>query len=1008
MPSRKESTKKPDRPADVQPADADAPVSGTGFPIVGMGASAGGLAALEAFLSAIPRDTATGIAYVFVQHLSPDHASILGELVKRNTSMQVCEVTDGLVVEPDKLYLIPPNRDMALINGTLQLLDPTVTRGVRLPIDFFFRSLAQDQRARAICVVLSGTGTDGTLGARAVKGEGGMVIAQDPESTEYDGMPSSVIATGVVDHILRPEEMPAQIFAYVQQLFSTQQRLPLYPPISADTLKKICLVVRAQTGHDFSGYKENTIARRIARRMALQQIGDMEQYLRYLQNSRDETESLFRDLLIGVTNFFRDSEAFAAFQQKAIPHLFENKEPGSTIRAWVCGCSTGEEAYSIALLCQEYMDAVERQYNVQIFATDIDDAAINLARTGLFPASIAVDVSSERLARHFMMESGNISYRVKKSIRDMVIFSKQDVIKDPPFSRVDLVSCRNLLIYMGTELQKMLIPLFHYSLNPNGILFLGTSESIGEYSTLFATLDRKWKIYMRRQDFSPVPRFTVPTMTARVVEPPGGSVMAKPGSSRQRPVDLRALTEHALLAHFGQAAVLVNAHGDIRFIHGRTGKYLEPAQGTASINLLNMAREGLRRELTTALHKAVTRNESVVQDNLRVRTNGDFVSARLTVQPLPLSGEPDEPQLYLIVLEEMPAASLPAREVPAQGAEQSADSTVDTRLVALERELAAKEEYLQSTLEEMETTNEELRSTNEELQSVNEELQSTNEELETSKEELQSVNEELATVNAELQAKVAELSRANNDMNNLLAGTGIGTLFVDHQLSITRFTPAITQVINLIQSDIGRPVRHFVSNLVGYSSLIDDVKAVLNDLIPREAEVQTNAGTWYLMRIRPYRTLDNVIEGAVITFVDITERRQAESTVRAQLAEIASYYDSAPIGLAVLDSELRIVRNNARMAEIYGFPPGEHVGKPIAAISRDLAEYAERIAAQVRSTGQAVIEQRVTGETDVEPGNRRIWQTGWYPLKVDGDAITGYSIIMYEAAERDLHKDGDT
>ena len=930
---------------------------------------------------------------------------MLGELITRYTSMTVREVTDGMRVEPDNVYLIPPNHDMAFLNGTLQLLPPTTAHGLRLPIDFFFRSLAQDQHSRAIAIILSGTGTDGTLGARAIKGEGGMIMAQDPDSAEFEGMPANVIATGIVDYILFPADMPAQLFAYANRLFGRQlQSLGTSTPRLADTINKICIVIRSQTGHDFSQYKSNTVIRRVGRRMALQQVDNMEGYLRFLRNSPAEIEALFQDLLIGVTSFFRDPEAFEALTKKAFPRLFDNKEPADTVRVWIGGCSTGEEAYSIAMLLHEYLMANQLQQKVQIFATDIDREAISQARVGLFPSSIAADVPAAYLTRYFVLEPGGAHYRIKKSIRDMLVFSEQDLIKDPPFSRVDLISCRNVLIYMKAELQRKLIPLFHYALNPDGILFLGTSESAGEHTSLFAILDRKWKIFARQHDMARVPSLLLTSVVPGTIHPSGSGEMTKSRKLQEEPLDLRRLTQDALLSHFGHTGILVNSRGDIRFIHGRTGKYLEPAPGDASVNILTMAREGLRRELTTALHKAVTRHETVSSTGLRIRTNGDTITARLTVKPISLPGESGDPQLFLVLLEEGPPILPAKKELAGNNDAQSADG-VDARIAGLEHELAAKEDYLQSTLEEMETANEELRSTNEELQSVNEELQSTNEELETSKEELQSVNEELATVNAELQAKVTELSRANNDMNNLLAGTGIGTLFVDHQLRITRFTPAITQVLNLIQSDIGRPIGHVVPNFIGYDRLVDDIKAVLDDLQPREATVKTNTGAWYLMRMRPYRTLDNVIEGAVVSFVDITERRRAEITVRTQLAEITSYYDNAPIGLAVLDSELRFVRINKRIAEINGFPPGEHIGKPIIAITPDLAEHAGRMAEQVRATGEAVIDQRVSGETDAEPGIRRIWQTGWYPLKDDDGTITGYSMIMYELADRDLHKD---
>ena len=503
-----------EHPVATEPAAAEELGIGSkaGFPIVGIGASAGGLAAFEAFFSGMPTDHNSGMAFVLVQHLAPDHKSILTDLVKRYTQMQVFEVEDGMAVQPNCTYIIPPNRDMAFLAGTLQLLEPAAPRGLRLPIDFFFRSLAQDQHERAICIVLSGTGSDGTLGLRAVKGEGGMVMAQNPESTEHDGMPRSAIATGLVDFVLPPAEMPAQLIAYVAHAFGRTPR-PVSPPFpkAADALKKIFILLRAQTGHDFSQYKQNTVNRRVERRMAVHQIEQLGEYVRYLQRTPAEIEALFRDLLIGVTSFFRDREAFAALQEQVIPRLFVGKASGAAIRIWVPGCSTGEEAYSLAMLLQEQMEALKQSFKLQVFATDLDRQAIEQARAGVYPASIAADVSPERLTRFFSQEPDNGAYRIQKVLRDILVFSEQDVIKDPPFSRLDLISCRNLMIYMGGDLQKKLIPLFHYALNPGGVLFLGTSETVGEFADLFATLDRKSKLYQRKR--------TAPAHTAR---PSGG------------------------------------------------------------------------------------------------------------------------------------------------------------------------------------------------------------------------------------------------------------------------------------------------------------------------------------------------------------------------------------------------------------------------------------------------------------------------------------------------------
>jgi two-component system CheB/CheR fusion protein len=921
----KPETPAPEEQQPVTPAETPAETRSS-FPIVGIGASAGGLAAFEAFFSGMPANIDPGMAFVLVQHLAPDHKSILSDLVKRYTRMQVFEVEDGMAVKPNCAYIIPPNRDMALLNGALQLLEPAAPRGHRLPIDFFFRSLAQDQHERAICIVLSGTGSDGTLGARAVKGEGGMAMAQNPASTEYDGMPRSAIATGLMDYVLPPAEMPAQLIAYARHAFGKTLR-PVHAPTpkGEDALKKIAVLLRAQTGHDFSLYKQSTITRRVGRRMAVQQIERLDGYVRYLQHTPAEVEALFRDLLIGVTSFFRDPQAFEALQEQVIPRLFDHQHAGAGVRVWVPGCSTGEEAYSIAMLLQEHRQDLKQNLKVQVFATDIDRQAIEQARAGVYPASIAADVSPQRLGRFFSLEADGGAYRIHKGIRDLLVFSEQDVIQDPPFSRLDLISCRNLLIYMGGELHKELIPLFHYALNPGGVLFLGTSETVGGFTDLFATLDRKSRLYQRKEDsysaHRPAMRQFLPPMTEAEAAPrPPGEA---PGENR---LPLREWTERALLQQYAPVGALVDEHGDILYLHGRTGQYLEPAPGEAGMNVLKMAREGLRRELATALHQAVARQEPVRRAGLRVKTNGEFTTVHLTVQPV--AAGPDaaaERKLFLVILEQATSSEMerpvkPATVTAGQGAGQAA-ADVDARIEALKRELRAKDEYLQTTNEELETSNEELKSSNEEMQSVNEELQSTNEELETSKEELQSVNEELSTVNVELQQKVADLSRANNDINNLLANTGIGTIFVDHQLRIQRFTPAVTQVINLILSDVGRPVGHIVSNLVGYDGLVADVQAVLDNLAPKEVEVQTLAGAWFLLRIRPYRTLENVIEGAVITFTDISEVIKAREALRESesLRRLAVVVRDAHDAITVQDLEGRILAWNPAAERMYGW-----------------------------------------------------------------------------------------
>jgi two-component system CheB/CheR fusion protein len=932
--------------------------------VVGIGASAGGLAAFEAFFSGMPVDADPGMAFVLVQHLAPDHKSILTELIRRYTRMQAFEVEDGMVVQPNCAYIIPPNRDMAFLNGALQLLEPSAPRGQRLPIDFFFRSLAQDQRERAIGIVLSGTGSDGALGVRAIKGEGGMVIAQTPESTEFDGMPRSAIATGLVDYELAPAAMGAQLIAYASRAFGhTRQPVALDSTRTEGSLKKIFVLLRAQTGHDFSQYKPSTINRRIERRMAVHQIDGLDSYIRYLQQTPIEVESLFRDLLIGVTSFFRDPEVFRVLEEQVIPQLFEGKPAGAVVRVWSAGCSTGEEAYSIAILLHERIEALKQNYTVQFFATDIDSRAIATARAGVYPGSIAADISPERLARFFSVEPGNTSYRVHKGLRDMMVFSEQDLIKDPPFSKLDLLSCRNLLIYLGADLQKRMIPLFHYALKKGGILVLGTSEGIGEYVRQFTVLDRQAKVYQRKEDFSGMEHATLGRFVPRPV--PTDALTPRDASKTTSPgkLPLRELAERALLQQLAPASAVVNGHGDILYLHGRTGMYLEPAPGeTGTSNILKMAREGLRHELTRALHRAVGSNSIVRSPGLHVKTNGHYTWMNLTVCPVRADASAiQESTLYLVILEDAPPPERQREQptpLPSGGGSPDAAADSEARIAALLDELHAKDEILQSAHEQLESSNEELKSSNEEMQSVNEELQSTNEEMETSKEELQSVNEELGTVNSELQTKVADLSRANNDMSNLLAGTGIGTVFVDHQLRILRFTPSASAIINLIPTDVGRPVGHIVSNLIDYNSLVADVQTVLSTLIPKEVTVQTRASAWYTMRILPYRTLDNVIEGAVISFVDVTESVQTKESLRKanELLRLAVVVRDAHDAITVQDLSGRTLAWNPGAVRMYGWSEAEAL----------LMNVRERIPPELRESALGKLQQ-LSREEILEP-----------------------------------------
>ena len=869
-----------------QTKGAGPPKKTGGFPIVGLGASAGGLEALEAFFSHMPPDS--GIGFVIIQHLSPKHKSIMGSLLAKDTKMEVLEIKDGIKVQPNHVYLNPPNKNVVIINGTLQLMEPVKTGSINLPIDCFFRSLAEEMGEKAICVILSGTATDGTLGLKAVKGGGGLSMVQDPDSAKYDGMPRSAIATGIVDFILPVEKIPAELVRYVKAPYiGPPKKIIATDDQFGNYIQKIFVMIRSATGHDLSHYKQTTIRRRIERRMAIHQVNRIADYVKYLQQTPPEIDILFKDMLIGVTNFFRDPAAFEVLKKQVLPALIKNKRPDSSIRIWSVGCSTGEEAYSMAILFSEAMEMLKQHFNIQIFASDIDAQAIDYARLGVYPDSIAADVPQERLNQYFIKEDN--SYTLRKQIRDMIVFAVQNVIKDPPFSKIDFVSCRNLLIYMDNELQKKVLPLYHYTLNPDGILFLGTSETIGEFTNLFQPLDSKQKIFKRKEFF-----------LERAVDYPGMPFYHGPrldtSDDKKVPVeiDVQNVAEKVILENFALPGVLVNQKYEIVHFMGKTDRYLEPPVGKASFNILSMAREGLRFKLGSALHNAVRQKRPTMYKALRIKYSGEFRTIDLTVRPLvEFAAKPG----YLLVMFD---DKTPHEISVGKNGEKDATDPV---IVSLEHELESTKEHLQTTIEEMETSNEELKSTNEELQSVNEELQSTNEELETSKEELQSTNEELVTVNTELQNKVDELSQMNNDINNLLGSTEIGTIFLDTRLNIKRFTPATTKLFNLIQTDLDRPISDITAK-IRYDNLEKDAKNVLDTLSIQEAEVICQAGNWYSMRIAPYRTLENVIDGVVITFVDITRIKQTEDALRLSEKHLGIWNRITEIFLTISDDAM--------------------------------------------------------------------------------------------------------
>ena len=834
-------------------------------PIVAIGASAGGLEAIEGFFANTPSNIQ--IAFVIIQHLSPDHKSIMGSLLAKYTKIKVVDIRDGMKVRPGYIYLNPPNRDVSIINGKFSLAEPTQPRGVRLAIDYFFRSLAQEQGDKSICIILSGTGTDGTLGLKAIKDAGGLAMVQEEKQARYDNMPRSAIDTGLVDFVLPVEKMTAELIKYLKhpyiigekKLSPTNEKVDSY-------LQKIFILIRAGTGHDFSQYKINTIRRRVERRMAVHQINKMSEYVAYLQKNPAEIKTLFRDFLITVTNFFRDDKAFKALYEKVILPLAKHKPNESNFRIWVAGCATGEEAYSIAIMLAEAMKTVKKHFNVQIFATDIDAGAIEFARMGVYPNSIAADVSTERLKNFFLKDEN--AYRIKKEIREMVVFATQNIIKDAPFSKLDLVCCRNVLIYMNSVLQKKILPLFYYTLNLHGFLFLGTSESVGEFGDFFSPVDTKWKIFKRQQaeirgQLNP----SVPFL-AEIVERSKETKQPEPDV-----VNIRQMAERSILQEYAPPCVLIDHSLNVVYFHGDTAKYFTMPTGEPSFNLLKIAREDLRYKLNSIIEKCQKENKAVRSKNIKLMSDSNILTINIQVKPI-------SDQLYkngfmMVTFESIQTPS----ERSSKNKNIQTQASIEPRVAALEQELQSTKEYLHTTIEELETSNEELKSTNEELQSTNEELQSTNEELETSREELQSTNEELETVNTELQNKVEQLSDVNNDLNNLLGCTEIATIFLDNDIHIKRFTPKAADIFKLINSDVGRPISDIAHNLL-YEDMVKDAEEILKNLGKLDKEIQAKNGIWYLMRILPYRTMDNAIDGVVVTFVDISKQKKAEEILK--------------------------------------------------------------------------------------------------------------------------------
>ena len=915
------------------------------FPIVGIGASAGGLEAFTELLKHLPADT--GMGYVLVQHLDPQHESTLTHLLARATTMRVCEVTQNLRVEPNVIYVIPPNAQMAIVGGVLKLTPRGTVRGATRSIDFFFEALAQDQRERAVGVVLSGTASDGTLGLEAIKAEGGMTLAQD-ETAKYDSMPRSAIAAGCVDFVLAPRAIAAELARIAKHpliaiagadaasaMHSEVEReadqhddqdAPLAsgghgtprtgsqqakreaavtadsPAAGGDAFKKVLLLLRNHCGVDFSLYKSNTIQRRVMRRLILNKHQTLAEYAIFLKGNGKELDALYSDVLISVTSFFRNPEAFDTLKQKVFPQLLAQRNRDEPVRVWVLGCSTGQEAYSLAMTFAEAATDEPHAAKLQIFATDLNEALLDKARHGLYSMSLAQDVSPERLRRFFVEEQGG--YRVIRSLREQVVFARQNVMSDPPFSRMDLIACRNLLIYLEPDLQKKIFPAFHYALKPGGFLFLGASESIGQFTELFAPADKKQKIFCKKA--APTPAFRLPLPSARESQPsPGQRASALTRApllpdAVQGEFNAQREADRISVSQFAPPGVLINAEGQVLQFRGATGAYLTPPTGKASFDVLKMAREGLMLPLRAAINKAKRDKKPVRREGLRVGHDGDARATTLQIIPLRNINE----QCFLILFEDADATSN-QRAVVTASPPVAAKREVASRIAELERELTETREYLQSIQEQNEAANEELQASSEEVQSANEELQSINEELETSKEELESSNEELTTINDEIVSRNSELNRSNADLNNVLVGMQTAILILSRDLTIRRFTPAAEKIFNLLAGDVGRGFGGIRHNL-DVSDLERLLAEVIDTVSLREREVQDKNGRWYMLRARPYVTLDNKIDGIVLVLNDIDALKRTESQAEVARDYAQAILRAAPVPFLVLRADLRV------------------------------------------------------------------------------------------------------
>jgi two-component system CheB/CheR fusion protein len=862
----------PPDPGPPAPHPEDPP--GLPFLVAGVGASAGGLDAYSELLGELPPKP--GLSLVLVSHLDPDHKSHLPEILARVSKIPVREVKEGMRVEVDHVYVIPPGTNMALVDGHLTLTPRGPRAVAHMPVDHLFRSLSDIQKSRAVGVVLSGNGSDGAIGLQTIKGVGGLTFAQDEKTARYPGMPRAAVLDGNVDHVMRPREIARELVRIAGHPYARQTEAPAPVAPEGDPIADIIDLLRNRTSVDFTHYKQTTIRRRILRRMALRNLADPREYLEILRGDAGEVQSLYQDFLIRVTQFFRDPEAFAALKEKVFPALVNERSAGTPVRVWVAGCATGEEVYSLAILLLEYLDTRPEHPAVKILATDLNEAALEKARTGVYLDNIEIDVSPERLRRFFVRVEGH--YQISKAVRELCVFSRHNLAADPPFSRLDLVCCRNVLIYMDAALQRRVMPLLHYSLNPKGFLFLGTSENVGGAADLFDVVDTKNRIFARNS-VSSLPLEFTPHLSPEGRPRPIGR---EDGTPLWTALDVQKEADRVLLARYAPVGVVADETMTVLQFRGRTAPYLEPAPGMASLDLFRMLREGLLAEVRAAVNQAKTDNVVVARDGLQMTENGATRPVRVEVVPFKVP--PSGVRFFLVLFQE----AAPAGRPPAPPAPEAPPAPADQKVVQLQQEIGALREYLQSVIEEQESTNEELKSANEEILSANEELQSTNEELQTAKEEAQSANEELVTVNEELRHRNSELARVNNDLVNLLGGVGIPIVMVSRDLRIRRFTPPAEKAFNLIPTDVGRPISDIKPNLV-----LDDlpglIARVIDSLAPYEGQVRDLGGTWHSLRIRPYVTLDSKIDGASVVLVDI-------DSIRRQLQPPASSPPSPPAG----------------------------------------------------------------------------------------------------------------